>query len=221
MPEFHPNLAGPPSPLGVNSCPVKNAFIAIAVLVLDLSANAVGQSSTKLPAGSLSSSGVVSSMSQQCASAPPDSAPAETPRERFYRRGGRTIQAKTIFLENGELTSASIKGPRQIQQYANGGHFDCGRFPVPEAARDFIWTHWQAKTRGYIRLTFHSVDAVSTSHIFIEPDSGGVWRIVRRIVRHTNEIDDLPTIRRVERMTINERTRLVFIAADGEEEETL
>jgi hypothetical protein len=51
------------------------------------------------------------------------------------------------------------------------------------------------------------VDAVSTSHIFIEPDEKGIWYIARRIVRWhalpggSNQIDDilgLVTVERVE-----------------------
>ncbi len=88
-------------------------------------------------------------------------------------------------------------------------------------ARAFIWEHWQSKKRGYIRITFNSVDATSTSHIFIEPDSYGVWRVTWRIVRRNNEVDDLPPIRIIVRKTVGAEYVLVFNAADGKEQETL
>jgi hypothetical protein len=33
----------------------------------------------------------------------------------------------------------------------------------------------------------------STSHVFIEKDEIGRWRVYWRIVRHRSEVDDLPT----------------------------
>ena len=73
--------------------------------------------------------------------------------------------------------------------------------------RDFIWQHWSEKRRGYIRVTYNSTDAVSTSHIFIEPGEKGEWHIARRIVpwhsiqKMSNQLDDilgLVTVERVE-----------------------
>ena len=142
----------------------------------------------------------------------------ETPREKFYRNGGKTTREKISAGENGELTTATIAENRDLKVYDQSGHFDCRfwahAFRKDSAtdktsdsikaslskAREFIWQRWQSKRRGYIRLTFDSVDAVSTSHIFVEPDERGSWRVVWRIVRHFGEIDDLPAIRSVERI---------------------
>jgi hypothetical protein len=42
-------------------------------------------------------------------------------------------------------------------------------------------------------LTLSSVDATSTSHVFVEPDEAGRWRVYWRIVRRHSEVDDVPT----------------------------
>ncbi len=48
--------------------------------------------------------------------------------------------------------------------------------------RTFIWHRWQEKKRGYIRVSESGVDTGGTSHIFIEPDTHGIWHIARRWV---------------------------------------
>src|SRR5262245_21698200 len=166
----------------------------------------------------------------------------ETPNERFVRKVGRSISAETTVKQDGEVTAGIIAKGRDSQLYDQGGHFDCRRWSPTaiksgqenelriasaiETARIFIWEHWQNKKRGYIRLTYDSVDAVSTSHIFIEPDASGKWQIVWRITRwHAmmpSGIDDLPTIRRVEQIIKNGKaTSLAFKDADGEKWQTL
>jgi hypothetical protein len=138
----------------------------------------------------------------------------ETPREKFYRQGGKTIKATVSVREDGELTVNTIAENRDLNLYDQAGHFDCRYYTLERFAdnqkqqfiemalaqpREFIWEHWQQKRRGYIRITFDSVDAVSTSHIFIEPDANGVWKVTWRIVRHMGEVDDKPPIFSVER----------------------
>lgn len=81
-----------------------------------------------------------------------------------------------------------------------------GRDPVAATtknARDFIWRHWQAKKRGYIRITFNSVDATSASHIFIEPDARGVSQGTWKIVRH-NDMESSPKGNRHMRRILNQ-----------------
>lgn len=73
--------------------------------------------------------------------------------------------------------------------YESGGHHDDpGFYPIAEQqrmkasvkfARDFIWSHWQQKKRGYLVIFKSSVDAGSDYYIFIEPDQRGDWQIVR------------------------------------------
>ena len=101
---------------------------------------------------------------------------------------------------------------RNLSLYDQGGHQGCGYGEASEArckasykkARDFIWTHWQEQKRGYVIVRFGSVDAVSDSHIFIEPDESGAWQVVWRIERvvsfeNPGMINDVPDLRSVER----------------------
>jgi hypothetical protein len=125
----------------------------------------------------------------------------ETPRERFYRKGGKETRAK-IISNGGELTAIDIHGNRDLSLYEDGGHFNCRRWQPPapgqncdlKKLRDFLWSHWREKVRAYVRITGDSVDAVSTSHIFIEPGNENIWHISWRIARHMGEITDIPTI---------------------------
>ena len=65
--------------------------------------------------------------------------------------------------------------------------------PILAHARTFLFEHWRDQKQAYLSLTLRSVDATSTSHIFIEQDRTGRWRVSWRIVRHMGEVDDLPT----------------------------
>ena len=118
-------------------------------------------------------------------------------------------KAQLFLLEKGELTSKTITQGRKISEYDQGGYFDCreqapGDDPCGECdekkIRDFIWQHWTNKKRGYVRVTYNSVDSLNTSHIFIEPNANGAWKIEWRIARFhvipelNNRIDDVPEI---------------------------
>lgn len=101
-------------------------------------------------------------------------------------------KAEVIWRKNAELTTKGITQNRDMRQYEQGGYFDCrGWAPKGETRgecseikiQNFIWQNWASKKRAYIRVTHNSVDATSTSHIFIEPDKNGEWRIAWRIVR--------------------------------------
>jgi hypothetical protein len=150
----------------------------------------------------------------------------------------RSLHVPTFQAKDGSFTTQAVAGTRNLSLYDDAGHFDCRRFTREaiykkpeeekariassmEDARAFIWEHWKSKKRGYIQITFNSVDATSTSHIFIEPYTSSVWQVTWRIVRHNNHVDDLPPIRIIERKRVGEETVLVFNAADGNEQETL
>jgi hypothetical protein len=161
----------------------------------------------------------------------------EPPNENSSNDGGTSVQVPTFKAKDGGLTTETITGMRNMSLYEDGGHFDCRgvtlvalkkpneeRARIASAmkrARTFIWEHWQSKKRGYVRLTFNSVDAISTSHIFIEPDSRELWKIMWRIVRHNNRLDDVPTIRAVEQKDVDGQAVLIFSAADGKQLERL
>ena len=64
--------------------------------------------------------------------------------------------------------------------------------PILARSREFLWQHWRDRRRAYLTLTQSSVDYTGTSHIFVEPDDSGRWRIYRRhLDRH--ELIDQPT----------------------------
>jgi hypothetical protein len=166
---------------------------------------------------------------------------AQVPGEESSRRGWKQAKEEITVSEGGEISSAKIAAGRDMRLYEQAGHFDCRRWSEvalknPQenntrveaalaAARRFIWEQWQNKRRGYIRLTFDSVDAASTSHIFIEPDADGRWQIFWRVARwHAllpSGVDDLPVIRAVVRPPPNGKAVLIFKGAHGEEQQVL
>ena len=86
--------------------------------------------------------------------------------------------------------------------------------------RDFVWTHWQSQAKGYLVITYNSVDAVSTSHIFIEPSHDGKWHVAWRIVRHMGVVHDVPDIVRVEKTKpARDKTPFILILRDKEGDE--
>jgi len=48
-------------------------------------------------------------------------------------------------------------------------------------ARAFLWDHWQMRKRGYLTLTGYGIDSLATSHVFVEAEMGGRWRVVWRV----------------------------------------
>jgi len=125
-----------------------------------------------------------------CNSAPKN----ELPKDRFARKGGRETKASVRF-DRGLLTVDGIEQGRDLSLYER---VDLGSEKRPTAsvftdARSFLWEHWSNQKLAYVTLTGSSVDATSTSHIFIERDELGRWRVAWRIVRHNGLIHDLPT----------------------------
>ena len=167
----------------------------------------------------------------QKTSAPKD----ELPVERFLRKGGKTTKVKVFWDKKVGVTSKDVAQKRDLTRYEDGGHFFCGgRFGGASMGpseleecdrvriRNFIWNHWQNKTMGYVVFTGNSVDAVSTSHIFIEPDKNGKWHVAWRIVRHHGEIDDLPEIVQIEkRKQRSDSFILILRDVEGDEMQAL
>ncbi|MGI8482374.1 MAG: hypothetical protein ACR2MF_09980 [Chthoniobacterales bacterium] len=137
-----------------------------------------------------------------------------------------------IVWSGSELTAPDIAQGRDLSIYDAGGHLDCGRSLHRELfdrvqciaeARAFISEHWRQRRRGYIRLSKDSVDAHATAHIFIEPDSRGVWRIAWRMA-HSGifrplALKDLPDTYQLTSLKAEapEDGTLIFRAADGTE----
>lgn len=126
--------------------------------------------------------------------------PGELPNAEFTRQGGRTTRAK-VWHQGAALMVADVAQGRDVQRYDRLELEAAGPMtvvqqrsdPVLPQARSFLWERWRDRKPAYLILTLHSVDATSTSHVFIEEDDAGRWRVYWRIVRHHNEVDDLPT----------------------------
>jgi|GEM_PF-6332351 hypothetical protein len=124
----------------------------------------------------------------------------EYPNDRFARKGGRETKA-SVRYEKDLLTAPDIEQGRDLSRYERLNvsnpkpmfAYEMDGAQIFIAARTFVWEHWRNQKLGYLTMTGSSVDATSTSHIFIEPDDTGRWRVAWRIVRHTGKIDDLPT----------------------------
>jgi hypothetical protein len=55
---------------------------------------------------------------------------------------------------------------------------------IERRVKDFIWQHWKEKRRGFVIVTFHSIEGEpSTSFMFIEPDAKGRWHVDTKIER--------------------------------------
>jgi hypothetical protein len=139
----------------------------------------------------------------------------ERPNARFARKGGRTARAKVVFQDD-ELTVKDVAQGRDLAKYERltltrpskvflmtrrgmtGEQAEREARQVLARARTFLFEHWRDHKQAYITLTGSSVDATSTSHIFVEQDSSGRWRVAWRIVLDMGEVDDLPTYYTVE-----------------------
>ena len=139
---------------------------------------------------------------QNCSAGSPS---AELPNARFQRKGGRTTASKVLF-EQGVLTVQDVAQGRNLSRYEQPILVNARPKTVVERkhdptlprARDSLWQHWPDHKQAYLILTLSRVDATSTSHVFVEQDDSGRWRVSWRIVRHRGEVDELPTYHAVE-----------------------
>ena len=100
---------------------------------------------------------------------------------------GSAALAQTIL--DHDPSNQEIAGKRNLKLYADGGYFGAttlgqGAIQNITGLRDFIWSHWKEKTRGYVKLAISGADNMVTLHIFIEPGRSGAshvrWRGVNR-----------------------------------------
>ena len=164
-------------------------FVAVVCLILGLVLVNYMSSHPQLPQ---------SLVAKNCASsAPPD----ELPNARFVREGGRRTRNVKVWRRGSALVIDDVTQGRNLTQYERleladpepRVMSDQRRSPVLAQARTFLWHHWHDRKRAYLVLTLSSVDATSTSHVFVEPDEVGRWRVYWRGVRHDSEVDDPPT----------------------------
>ena len=139
---------------------------------------------------------------KDCASVVP---PGERPNARFARKGGRTIHGVKVQHQGVSLTIDDVAQGRNLSNYDKlelpdvepKNVMDRLHHPNFARARTFLWEHWRDRKQAYLIFTVSSVDSTSTSHMFIEKDEIGHWRVYWRIVRsHAiagSEVDDLPS----------------------------
>ena len=88
-----------------------------------------------------------------------------------------------FFAQSGQRTSA-------VEGSLHASHPTDAIGPVSNLNRE---PEWHEHTRGYLVLTVSSVDHTGTSHIFVEPDDGGRWRVYGRQLDRDELIDE-PTV---------------------------
>lgn len=99
--------------------------------------------------------------------------------------------------ENGELTSPTITAGIDLTKFDQLGHFDCRQWAAAdsvkrssfyekrketalERVRALIWSRWQQQKPSYLRVTYDSIDATTTYHIFIDLDEMGQRQLILR-----------------------------------------
>jgi hypothetical protein len=135
---------------------------------------------------------------RDCLTPPP---PGETGEDWFIRLGGRATRYPNAQWQGNSYTIPNIGQGRNLTKYEKLELTDREHFhpwerwhnPILAQARSFLWEHWRSRKRAYLVLTQSSVDHTGTSHIFVEPDDVGRWRVYRRqLDRH--ELADEPTV---------------------------
>ena len=129
---------------------------------------------------------------------PKPAPPVESRWERFARQGGRITRYPNAQWQGNFYTVSDIAQGRNLTRYEklelrDSEHLHPWEFiPALAQARRFVWEHWRNRKPAYLVLTLSSVDHTGTSHILVEPDDSGRWRISsRQLDRH--ELLDDPT----------------------------
>ena len=84
---------------------------------------------------------------------------------------------------------------RDLRSYEKIGPFSIAlnldaqsRIKLEAEVREFVWEHWRERRLGYVTFTkFSKEGEPSTSHLFVEPDEEGVWRVAVKIDRKVVE----------------------------------
>ncbi len=120
----------------------------------------------------------------ECLTPPPES---EGGWDWLTRLGGHITRYPNAQWQGDAYTVADIAQKRDLSKYDKlvlrdrmPRHPWESSIPVFAQARIFIWQHWRDRQRAYLTLTVSSVDHTGTSHMFVEPDDGGRWRIYWR-----------------------------------------
>jgi len=119
-------------------------------------------------------------------------------RDSLRRQGGRLTRYPNARWQGHAYTIPDIAQGRDLRKYERLELSDFGpthpwekRGAVFVQARRFVAEHWRIHKRGYLIFTRSSVDHTGTSHLFIEPNDSGRWRVYWRQLRR--ELIDEPT----------------------------
>jgi hypothetical protein len=130
----------------------------------------------------------------ECLTPPPQ---AESGVDSLARLGGRITRNPNAQWQGDFYTAADIVQGRDLSKYdklelRDKEHFhpwEMWRNPILAQARIFLWQHWSDRKRGYLILTMSSVDYTGTSHLFVESDDSGRWRVYRRHLGRRDLVD--------------------------------
>jgi hypothetical protein len=133
--------------------------------------------------------------SRDCLRPPP---PNETGNDWLIRLGGRITRYPNAQWQGDSYTVADIAQGRDLTKYEKLELRDREHFhpwerwdnPSLAPARSFLWEHWRDRKRAYLVLTQSSVDHTGTSHMFVEPDGSGRWRVYRRQLDRRELVDE-------------------------------
>jgi hypothetical protein len=86
----------------------------------------------------------------------------------------------TVSAVASDHLPANVAKDRNLSLYDAGGVYRTAigahQLTDIERLRQFIWSHWTQKRRGYVEFVFRGKDAGSENYFFIEP-AGDSWRI--------------------------------------------
>ena len=113
------------------------------------------------------------------------------------RLGGHITRYPNAQWQGNAFTVADIGQSRDLSKYEKlelrdpyPRHPWERSIPVFAQARTFLFRHWHDHTRGYLIFTVSSVDHTGTSHVFVEPDDSGRWRVYWRQLDRRELIDE-------------------------------
>jgi len=116
----------------------------------------------------------------------------------LIRLGGRVDRSPNAQWVDHAFTRPDVAQGRNLGKYDKLDLIDREHFhpwemwqnSILAQARTFVWEHWQKPKRAYLTLTLSSVDSTGTSHIFVEPDDTGRWRVYRRYLSQRALVDE-------------------------------
>jgi hypothetical protein len=117
---------------------------------------------------------------------------------------------------------AVIVRGRDLRAYDYGGSFETP--PVSHdignvsSLRAFVWNHWSARRKGYVKITLAGKDSYADCYLFIEP-RGDAWHIAWETIQYgignytaVQKPNEIVSVRRHDGalLLFGEKKRLVF-----------